>query len=120
MKLPSARKVDDPVIAAPDAFSVAGVVVPFPQSMSECHAASLPGSVKLPDTPTASPERIDVGVVAAKVTVGVTLATVTVCIEFFCQPKASVTVSVAVKSPWSWKSWYATLPESAAVAEVPE
>ena len=49
VKLPSARKVDDPVIAAPDTFSVAGVVVPFPQSMSECHAASLPGSAKLPD-----------------------------------------------------------------------
>lgn len=69
--------------------------------MSECHAASLPGSAKLPDNPTASPERIDVGVVAATVTVGVTLATVTVCVEFLSQPKASATVSVAVNDPLS-------------------
>src|SRR5215203_3494912 len=93
---PSTRYDEVPVIVAPDAERVDGVVLPLPQSISAFHGASDPGSVKLPDTETASPERIDSGVVAASDTVGATLPMATACTELFSQPKASLTTSVAV------------------------
>ena len=84
------------MIDAPDCDCVADVDVPFPHAMTDCHGASLPGSVKLPATLTASPERIESGVVALSDTDGATLAIVTARDVVFCHPNASLTVSVTV------------------------
>src|SRR5437016_215179 len=96
----------------PDAFNVPGTVVPLPQSSTECQGASEPGSEKLPFTPTDSPETIDTGVVAFKVTAGATLATVTPCWMLFSQPNASLTTRVAVKSPLSANDFVTILPDA--------
>src|SRR4051812_16699360 len=80
---PRTRYDEDPVIVAPDAERVDGVVLPLPQSISACHGASEPGSVKVPDTETASPDRIESGDVAPSDTFGATLPMVTVCAVLF-------------------------------------
>ena len=104
-----------PVIDAPDCAWVADVEVPFPQAMTDCHGASFPGSVKLPATLTASPDKIETGDVALSVTEGATLAIVTVRVSVFCHPNASLTVSVTVKLPSLEKVWLGVCP----VAVVP-